>query len=93
MIVLQEVHKKCVRDFAIDPPEIHKRFVRGPQAVADPGFPVGGGHGPRRGGRRLPRRLCFRNFLCQNERIRTLRGGCALGTPPRSANAKRLTRD
>ena len=46
--------------------------------VADPGFPVGG--------RGLPRRLRFENFVCRNERIWTLRGR-APGTPPRSANA------
>ena len=49
-------------------------------AVADPGFPVGG-HGPRRGGHGLPRQLHFENFVCQNERIWTLRGR-APGTPP-----------
>ena len=36
--------------------------------MADPGFPVGG-RGPRRGGRGLPRRLRFENFVCQYERI------------------------
>ena len=40
--------------------------------VADPGFPIGG-HRPR-GGRQLPRRLHFEKFVCQNERIWTLRG-------------------
>ena len=30
--------------------------------VADPGFPVGG-RGPRKGGRGLPRRLCFVKFV------------------------------
>ena len=49
-------------------------------SVADPGFPVGGG-----GGRGLPRRLRFADFVCQNERIWTLRGR-APGTPPRSTN-------
>ena len=43
------------------------------QTVADPGFPAGG--------RGLPRRLRFENFVCQNERIWTL-GGHAPGTPP-----------
>ena len=38
---------------------------------------------PRRQG--LPRRLRFKNFVCQKERIWALRGR-ALGTPPRSAN-------
>ena len=42
-------------------------------AVADPGFPVGGAE--LVGGRQLPRRLCFKKFVCQNERIWTLRGG------------------
>ena len=40
--------------------------------VVDPGFPIGGPR-PRRGGRGLPRRLHFENFVCQNERIWTLR--------------------
>ena len=39
--------------------------------VADPGFPVGGSTCR---GRRLPRRLRFENFVCQNERIWTLSG-------------------
>ena len=39
------------------------------------------------GGRGLPRQLRFEKFVCQNERIWTLRVGRALGTPPsRSAN-------
>ena len=33
----------------------------------------------------LPRRLCFENFVCRNEKIWTL-GGRTPGTPPRSAN-------
>ena len=41
--------------------------------MADPGFPVGG-RGPRRRGCGLPRRLRLENFVCQNERIGTLRG-------------------
>ena len=41
-----------------------------------------GGHGPQGGGRGLPRRLHFANFVCQNERIWTLRGGRAPGMPP-----------
>ena len=45
--------------------------------VADPGFPVGG--------RQLPRQLCFKKFVRQNERIWTLRGG-APAVPPGSAN-------
>ena len=38
------------------------------------------------GGRGLLRRLRFKNFVCRNERIWTLRGR-APGAPPRSANA------
>ena len=53
-----------------------------PQAVADLGFPVGGGRGPRSGGRGLPRRLHFVKFVCQNERIGSLRGGRTPGAPP-----------
>ena len=49
------------------------------KAVADPGFPVGGVD--LVGGRGLPRWLRFENFVCQNERIWTLRGR-APGTPP-----------
>ena len=46
--------------------------------AADPGFPVGG--------RQLPRRLRFENFVCQNERIWTLRGwGACRRHPPGSA--------
>ena len=49
-------------------------------SVADPGFPIGG-HGPHRRGCGLLRWLCFENFVCQNERIGTLRGACAGHTP------------
>ena len=49
-------------------------------AVADPGFLVGG--------RGLPRWLRFENFVCQSERIWTLRGACAGHGPSRSANAQ-----
>ena len=39
-------------------------------------FPWGGGGVDLvRGGRGLPRRLHFENFVCQNERIWTLSGG------------------
>ena len=47
--------------------------------VADPGFPIGGAD--LVGGRQLPRRLCFEKFVCQNERIWTLRGARAGGAP------------
>ena len=50
-------------------------------SVADPGFPVGG-RGPRRRGCGLPKQLRFENFVCQNERIGTRRGGGATGAPP-----------
>ena len=42
--------------------------------VADAGFPIGGCG--------LPRWLHFENFVCQNERIWTLRGEHQLGMPP-----------
>ena len=48
--------------------------------MADPGFPAGG--------RGFPRRVHFENFVCQNERIQTLRGGVRRASPPRSANAR-----
>ena len=51
--------------------------------MVDPGFPVGGMD--LVGGRELPRRLRFKNFICQNERTWTLGEGRAPGTPPRSA--------
>ena len=54
--------------------ERRERESAGTFPVADPGFPVGG--------RGLPRQLHFENFVCQNERIWTLRGGRASGTPP-----------
>ena len=44
-----------------------------------------GGRQPH-GGHQLPRRLHFEKFVCQNERIWTLRG-CALVVPPGSTNA------
>ena len=55
--------------------------------LADPGFPVGG-RGPRRGAwTPEARQLRFKNFVCRNKTIWTLRGGRAPGTPPsRSAN-------
>ena len=49
--------------------------------MADPGFPVGGGRGPRTGGRGPLRWLRFENFACQNERIWTRRGGARLAPP------------
>ena len=51
-------------------------------SVADPGFPVAGGRGPRRRGCVLPRWLRFENFVCQNERTGTLRGARAPLDPP-----------
>ena len=42
----------------------------------------GGGRGPRRRGCGLPRQLRFENFVCQNERIGTLRGGARAGRAP-----------
>ena len=51
-------------------------------AVADPGFPVGGAWTSQEGGCGLPRRLCFEDFVCQNERIGTLRGGAHAGRAP-----------
>ena len=42
-------------------------------AAADPGFPIGGCQ--------LPRRLRFEKFVCQNERIWTLRGHAPVAPP------------
>ena len=50
--------------------------------VADLGFPVGGNVDLVGGERGLPRRLRFENFVCRNERIWTVTGWCAPGTPP-----------
>ena len=55
-------------------------------SVADPGFPVGGGRVELVRGTLTPEAVTFRKFVCQNERIWTLGGGHAPGTPPRSAN-------
>ena len=41
--------------------------------MADPGFPVGGRWPRRGGGRGLPRWLRFVKFVCQNERIGSLK--------------------
>ena len=56
-----------------------------PKTVADPGFPVGGINlvGEGRG---FPRQLRFENFVCQNERIWTLRVGGGEGLRRASAN-------
>ena len=53
-------------------------------SVADPGFPVGG-RAPIQG-RELPMQVLSGENVCENERIRSLKRGRALGTPPRSAN-------
>ena len=52
------------------------------RAVADPGFPVGGGVDLIRGAVDPPRQLRFKNFACQNERIWTRRGGARAGRAP-----------
>ena len=49
------------------------------RAVADPGFPIGGID--LIGGCGLLRWLCFLKFVCQNERIGSLRGAHAGCTP------------
>ena len=47
-----------------------------------------GGRRPRGGGGRpLPRRLRFEKFVCQNERIWTLRGGRVPAAPPPPGSA------
>ena len=46
-----------------------------------------GGHGPRRWGRGLPRRLHFVKFVCQNERTGSFRGVRRV-RPPGSASEK-----
>ena len=61
---------------------VHDSIIITHISVADPGFPVGGGRGPRTGGRGPPRRLRFENFACQNERIWTHRGGARRARPP-----------
>ena len=53
--------------------------------MADPGFPILGGTNFV-GGHKLPIRLHFVKFVCQNGRITTLRGR-APGAPPGPANA------
>ena len=47
----------------------------------------GGSRFSRRGGRGLPRQLRFVKFVCQNERIGSLRGG----RPPKSANGNMIS--
>ena len=51
-------------------------------SVADPGFPVGGGRGPRTGAMDPRGGLRFKSFACQNERIWTRRGGARRARPP-----------
>ena len=48
--------------------------------VADPGFPMGGADLVG-GGRQLSRRLHFKKFVCQNERIWTRRGRAPAASP------------
>ena len=43
------------------------------------------------GGQQLPKRLRFEKFVCQNERIRTLRGALLPAAPPGSANGYVVT--
>ena len=52
--------------------------------MADPGFAMGGMD--LKGGRGLPMQLCFIKFVCQNERIGSLRGAHAVCTHPKSTN-------
>ena len=58
-------------------------------AVADPGFPVGGGGVDPLGGRGPLTWVLFGKNVCENERIWSRRGGgaCARHAPTRSANA------
>ena len=65
-------------------------------AVADPGFPVGGGGGAEPlGGRQPPTWVLFGKNVCENERIGSCWGGGGGGTcwqrPPRPANAVDMT--
>ena len=64
--------------FTISRRDFHIEYLLNITA-ADPGFPIGGAN--LVGGRQLPRRLRFEKFVCQNERIWTLRGARAGGTP------------
>ena len=64
------------------------------RAVADPGFPVGGGWGVGGwggvhplGGRGPPTWALFGENVCENERIGSHRGAVRPARPPRSANA------
>ena len=55
-------------------------------AVADPGFPVGGGGGVDPlgggGGRGPPTQVLFAKNVCKNERIGSRRGGMRQARPP-----------
>ena len=51
-------------------------------SVADPGFPMGGGHGPiGGGGRGPPTQVLFGENVCENERIESHRGACTRHAP------------
>ena len=54
------------------------------EPVADPGFPVGGGVGPRRGGRGTPEAATFCKNLCVKKRKNwgPLGGGACRMHPP-----------
>ena len=48
--------------------------------MADPGFPIGGGHGPL-GGHGPPTRALFSENVCENERFGSHRGGVCPARP------------
>ena len=50
-------------------------------AVADPGFPVGGAVHPLGGGRGPPKWALFSENVCKNERIGSHRGGMRWAHP------------
>ena len=74
--------------------QLHRSFMVGndrcqPSTVAGPGFPAGGSV-DLVGGRGLPRRLHFGKFVCQNERIGSVRGARRVHPldPPMNTNIK-----